>query len=173
VKNLFNALTNTILQKSESNGGLEIGQSAPEFSLIDQHQQPCKLTDYHGKWVVLYFYPKVETPICTKEACSFRDHNEALISKQAVILGVSVDSVANHQAFANHHQLPFRLLADTKGLVAKQYNALLDLKVKRFAKRHSFIIDPQGRIAKIYRNVNANQHVTEILEDLSELQHEN
>lgn len=149
---------------------LQAGDRAPAFSLIDQHQQQRQLKDYLGKWVVLYFYPKDDTPGCTKEACSFRDNINAIISKQAVILGVSVDSVAAHQDFSKKFKLPFSLLSDPDGLVARQYDALLDLKVIQFAKRHSFIIDPQGRIAKIYRDVDPQGHVGDILKDLTRLQ---
>ncbi|MDX1348558.1 MAG: peroxiredoxin, partial [Thiomicrorhabdus chilensis] len=102
--------------------------------------------------------------------CSFRDNINAIISKQAVILGVSVDSVAAHQDFSKKFELPFSLLSDPDGLVARQYDALLDLKVIQFAKRHSFIIDPQGRIAKIYRDVDPQEHVGDILKDLTQLQ---
>ncbi len=170
MKTLIGALLSFILPASALAENLDIGQLAPEFKLFDQHQQPRQLQDYRGKWVVLYFYPKDDTPGCTKEACSFRDNINALISKQAVILGVSVDSVVDHQAFSSKFNLPFSLLADPKGRVAKQYDALLDLKVMRFAKRHSFIINPLGRIAKIYRDVDPNSHVKQVLSDLQQLQ---
>ena len=149
---------------------LTLGQVAPEFSLADQHNQIHHLADYHGQWVVLYFYPKDHTPICTAEACYFRDHSQAITAKQAVILGVSVDSVAKHQDFAQQFQLPFSLLSDSKGQVAKQYGALLDLIMVRAAKRHSFIIDPTGHIVKIYQKVTPETHVADILQDLTELQ---
>ncbi|MEA3404176.1 MAG: peroxiredoxin [Pseudomonadota bacterium] len=170
MKTLLSALFSFILPASVLADSIQIGQLAPEFSLTDQHQQIRHLEDYRGKWVVLYFYPKDDTPGCTKEACSFRDNINAIISQQAVILGVSVDSVSDHQAFADKFKLPFSLLADPKGLVATQYDALLNLGFLRFAKRHSFIIDPKGRIAKIYRNVDPQTHVGEILKDLNRLQ---
>ncbi len=149
---------------------LQVGQTAPSFALYDQHQHLQKLDDYRGQWVVLYFYPKDDTPGCTAEACSFRDNINKLIAKQAVILGVSVDNTDDHKTFAAKYNLPFSLLADPEGKVAKQYDALLDLKVLRFAKRHSFIIDPQGRIVRIYRSVDPQRHVAEILKDLEDLQ---
>ncbi|MBD3754488.1 MAG: peroxiredoxin [Gammaproteobacteria bacterium] len=155
---------------STAQAALQVGQSAPPFSLYDQHQQLQSLNDYRGQWVVLYFYPKDDTPGCTTEACSFRDNINKLIAKQAVILGVSVDNTDDHKTFAAKYNLPFSLLADPEGKVAKQYDALLDLKVLRFAKRHSFIIDPQGHIARIYRNVDPQRHVAEILKDLEDLQ---
>jgi len=170
VKTLLSAFFSFILPTSVLADAIQLGQMAPKFSLTDQHQQVRHLDDYHGKWVVLYFYPKDDTPGCTKEACSFRDNINAIISQQAVILGVSVDSVSDHQAFADKFKLPFSLLADPKGQVAAQYDALLNLGIIRFAKRHSFIIDPKGRIAKIYRNVDPQSHVAEILKDLNQLQ---
>lgn len=170
MKTLLTGLFSLLLPATLLADSLQVGQTAPSFSLVDQHQQTRQLQDYHGKWVVLYFYPKDDTPGCTTEACSFRDNINKLISKQAVILGVSVDSVADHKKFAEKYNLPFSLLADPKGKVAAQYDALLNLGIIRFAKRHSFIIDPQGNIAKIYRNVDPQKHVADILQDLKQLQ---
>lgn len=149
---------------------LKIGDSAPDFSLQDQHQKTVSLHDQRGKWLVLYFYPKDDTPGCTTEACSFRDNINRLIAQQAVILGVSVDSVASHKDFAEKHELPFSLLADEDGKVAEKYDAVLNLGLIKFARRHSFIIDPNGKIASIYRNVDPQRHVAEILKELKTLQ---
>lgn len=149
---------------------IEIGQTAPDFTLTDQHNQSITLSQQKGQWVVLYFYPKNDTPGCTKEACSFRDNINKLISQKAVILGVSVDSVSSHQDFSKKYQLPFSLLADEDGKVASQYDALLDLKLIKFAKRHSFIIDPAGKVVRIYRDVDPQEHVREVLKDLKSLQ---
>lgn len=147
-----------------------IGDEAPGFSLLNQSSQEISLQTNRGQWVVLYFYPKDDTPGCTTEACSFRDNINRLIKQKAVVIGVSLDSVASHQAFAKEYKLPFDLLADVDGAVSASYGALLDLKIVKFAKRHSFIIDPQGKIAKIYRNVNPDTHVREVMKDLAELQ---
>ena len=149
---------------------LQIGQPAPSFTLPNQNGESISLNDHRGKWVVVYFYPKDDTPGCTTEACSFRDNINALIAKQAVILGISVDSIDSHEEFAKKFKLPFDLLSDEDGKVAKQYDALLNLGLISFTKRHSFIIDPQGKIARIYRNVNPQKHVAEILEELKKLQ---
>lgn len=149
---------------------LKQGDIAPGFSLLNQSANTVSLKDYRGKWVVLYFYPKDDTPGCTTEACSFRDNINRLIARDAVVLGVSLDSQQSHAEFAKNHNLPFDLLADESGQVTKSYGALLDLKVFKYAKRHSFIINPQGHIAKVYRDVNPKQHVRDVLQDLHSLQ---
>ena len=147
-----------------------LGDPAPEFTLLDQHKAAHTLADYKGKWVVLYFYPKDDTPGCTKEACRFRDDIFVLRALDAQVLGVSIDSVDSHAKFAEKYSLPFPLLADTGGDVAKSYGALWALGPVKFAKRHSFIIDPQGNIAKVYRSVKPEQHSDEIIRDLRTLQ---
>ncbi len=149
---------------------LEVGQAAPDFTLNDQNQKPKALSDMKGKWLVLYFYPKDETPGCTAEACSFRDNIVAIQASNTAVWGVSVDNEESHTEFASKHKLPFTLLADKGGKVAKQYGSLMNLFIMKIAKRHSFIIDPQGKVAKIYRSVNPKQHVAEILKDLKVLQ---
>ena len=148
---------------------LKAGDMAPEFRLTDQHLQTVSLKDFRGQWVVLYFYPKNDTPGCTTEACSFRDNINRLIQQDAVVLGVSVDSVESHKDFAQKYKLPFSLLADEGGKVADQYDAVLNLGLVQFAKRHSFIIDPEGKIAKVYRDVSPRSHVREVLEELKQL----
>lgn len=149
---------------------LEIGQVAPDFTLTDQNGKAQTLSKMKGKWIVLYFYPKDETPGCVAEACSFRDNIVAIKAKNTVVLGVSVDNKESHEEFAKNHQLPFILLADPEGKVAKQYDALRNLIIFKIAKRHSFIIDPTGRLMKIYRNVNPKSHVADILKELKVLQ---
>lgn len=149
---------------------IQIGQLAPDFTLQDQNAQPQTLSKMKGKWVVLYFYPKDETPGCVAEACSFRDNIVAIKAKNTAVWGVSVDNNESHEKFAENHQLPFTLLADPNGKVAFKYGSLRNLLIFKIAKRHSFIIDPQGKIAKIYRNVNPKLHVAEILKDLQSFQ---
>ena len=149
---------------------LQVGQAAPDFTLEDQHRQSHSLSDYRDQWIVLYFYPKNDTPGCTTEACSFRDNINALIAQQAVVLGVSVDNADSHKAFAEKYKLPFSLLSDPKAEVATRYEAVLNLGLVKFAKRHSFIIDPSGRIAKIYRSVDPDEHVKQVMNDLKQLQ---
>ena len=149
---------------------LEIGQLAPDFTLSDQKSQAQTLSKMRGKWLVLYFYPKDETPGCVAEACSFRDNIVAIKAKNTVVWGVSIDNNESHDKFAKNHQLPFTLLADPDGKIAKMYGSLRNLLLFKIAKRHSFIIDPQGKLVKIYRNVNPKSHVAEILADLKILQ---
>lgn len=149
---------------------LAVGESAPDFALTNQKGDTVRLSDYRGQWVVLYFYPKDDTPGCTTEACSFRDNINRLIQRQAVILGVSLDDSASHQAFAEKHQLPFNLLSDPDGKVAEQYGSLGDYFLFKLAKRHSFIINPNGKIVRIYRDVDPEAHVAIVLKDLKTLQ---
>ncbi len=170
MKSIVSTLLMLLFSSTPFADELHEGQMAPDFTLSDQYRQTHSLDDYRGKWVVLYFYPKDDTPGCTTEACSFRDNINAIIAKQAVILGISVDDISDHEAFSKKFKLPFSLLSDPKGEVARKYDSLLDLKIIHFAKRHSFIIDPQGRIAKIYRDVDPQTHVAEVLEELKRLQ---
>lgn len=148
---------------------MQMGMPAPVFSLMDQNGVQRKLADYQGHWLVLYFYPKDDTPGCTKEACNFRDDYLLLKKLGADILGVSVDTEKSHDAFAKKFSLPFPLLADVDGVVAKQYGALWGIWPVRFARRHTFLIDPQGNIAKIYRNVAASKHSAELIADIKAL----
>lgn len=148
---------------------LEAGQAAPEFELPDQQGKLRKLADWRGKWLVLYFYPKNDTPGCTTEACNFRDDWLLLQELGAEVVGVSVDTSASHAAFAQKYKLPFPLLADAQGEVATRYGALSDWVVYKFAKRQTFIVDPQGRIARIYRSVDSDKHSAEIVADLKQL----
>lgn len=149
---------------------LAVGMPAPPFELKDQGGQLHRLADYHGRWVLLYFYPKDDTPGCTTEACNFRDDLPRLRALGVQILGVSVDDSGSHARFADKFHLPFPLLADTDGAVARSYGSLTSFGPIKFAKRHTFIIDPQGRIARLYRDVKPSTHSREILEDMKALQ---
>jgi len=149
---------------------LAVGAPAPPFELRDQSGQAHRLADYHGRWVLLYFYPKDDTPGCTTEACNFRDDLPKLRALGVQILGVSIDDTASHARFADKFHLPFPLLADTDGAVARSYGSLTAFGPIRFAKRHTFVIDPDGRIARVYRDVKPSTHSREILEDMKTLQ---
>ena len=147
------------------------GDTAPDFRLIDQNGQFKKLSDFAGSWVVLYFYPKDDTPGCTKEACAFRDDLTSLEKLGAKVVGISVDDSDSHTKFASKYHLPFPLLADEDGKVAKSYGALTNLLVVKIAKRYTFLIDPKGKISKVYLSVDTSRHSQEIVDDLKKLSH--
>ena len=149
--------------------GLQAGMAAPGFNLTDQYGKPHTLEDYRGRWLVLYFYPKDDTPGCTTEACAFRDDVRRLRQMHVALLGISLDSVDSHRRFAEKYGLPFPLLADAHGETAKAYGALWSLGPLRFARRQTFIIDPQGRVAHIYRSVKPENHSDEVIRDLAAL----
>jgi peroxiredoxin Q/BCP len=146
---------------------LQVGDSAPELKLKDQHGNLVFLRDYAGKWVVLYFYPKDGTPGCTREACRFRDESQQLAPFNVQVIGVSVDDRESHEKFARKFKLNFPLLADPTKKVTKAYGALA---FYRLARRMTFIIDPDGKIRKIFAKVDPNTHVEEIIAALKELQ---
>ncbi|MBF2098223.1 MAG: peroxiredoxin [Gloeomargaritaceae cyanobacterium C42_A2020_066] len=141
---------------------LAVGTQAPAFTTKDTHGKTVSLADFAGKTVVLYFYPKDDTPGCTKEACSFRDNYSAYQGKAVVVLGVSMDDEASHQAFTQKFNLPFPLLADVDGSLAKAYEA----DGGGYAKRITYVIDGAGQIAKVYTSVSTATHATDILADL-------
>ena len=150
------------------NTSLELGQPAPDFKLKDQNDNLVFLRDFANRmWVVLYFYPKDQTPGCTKEASSFRDNIDRFIALNVQVLGVNVDNSCSHKSFSNRYQLNFPLLADTTKKVTKAYGALAFYRLPR---RMTFIIDPAGRIRKIFSHVNPSNHVEELLVALKELQ---
>lgn len=150
--------------------GLTVGDKAPDFQLNDANGKPHALSDYQGQYLILYFYPKDDTPGCTKEACHFRDDIVQLEKLGAKVVGISVDSGESHEKFAKKYHLPFTLLADIDGKVADSYHALTNLFVTKIAKRHTFLIDPDGKIKKIYTNVDVSNHSQQIIDDLKILQ---
>ena len=143
------------------------GAPAPAFSLADQAGKTRTLAEFRGKWVVLYFYPKDDTPGCTEEACNFRDYIFALGQLGAQVIGVSLDDSASHAQFAKKFSLPFPLLADPSGTVTANYGALP--QGSRYARRYTFLIDPAGRVAKVYTSVETSRHSAEVIEDLKRL----
>jgi peroxiredoxin Q/BCP len=147
----------------------QAGSFAPDFALPDAEGARRELAEWRGKWVVLYFYPKDNTPGCTREAINFRDNQPQLAALNAQVVGVSLDESASHRAFAEQQRLPFPLLADTGGEVSRRYGALSDWGVIRFAKRYTFLIDPEGRVAKTYLQVDAAGHAAEVITDLKAL----
>ena len=163
-------MTLTVRAETAPTGPLE-GAAAPAFRLQDQAGAWHQLSDYKGKWVVVYFYPKDQTPGCTTEACSLRDNIFAFRKLGATILGISVDDVASHKAFAEKHSLPFTLLADPTKKTAKDYGVLVKmLGILELAQRDTFLIDPQGRIAKHWLKVDPKDHSDMVLKELTEQQ---
>ena len=142
------------------------GEPAPGFELPDQNGELHSLEDYRDQWVALYFYPKDGTPGCTTEACEFRDDIFRYRELGAQIIGVSLDDAASHKKFAEKHGLPFPLLADTDGLAASAYGVKSRFLGLTLAKRHTFLIDPDGMVAKHYSDVDPDTHSDEVLADL-------
>lgn len=148
---------------------IELHKKAPEFSLQDQNGITHTLKQYHGKKVLIYFYPKDDTPGCTTEACSFRDNYAALSESGLVVLGVSKDAPKSHKKFAEKYELPFPLLADIDGGMCEAYGVW---RLKKFMgkeymgiERMSFLIDEKGDVAKIYESVKPKEHVREVTDD--------
>lgn len=152
---------------------LKINQKAPDFKLPDQDGKIHKLSDYKGKWVLIYFYPKDNTPGCTKEACEIRDNFSSFQNLNIVVLGISADSIESHKKFKNKYNLPFVLLSDSKKEVAEKYDVLWQKKFMgktiNVVLRKSFLINPQGKIEKIYEDVKPEKHAKEVLEDFSKI----
>lgn len=146
------------------------GSQASDFTLSSQEGASVSLRDYRGKWVVLYFYPKDQTPGCTREAHNFQLDQSQYDQRNAVVLGVSVDSVDSHKKFCAKEGLNFKLLADKDGKVSREYGSLTNLGVTKFSARHTFLIDPRGAIAKTYTNVDPARHSQEVLAALEQLQ---
>ncbi|PIR85343.1 thioredoxin-dependent thiol peroxidase [Candidatus Kaiserbacteria bacterium CG10_big_fil_rev_8_21_14_0_10_45_20] len=152
---------------------LNVGDIAPNFTLLDQTGSPHTLTDYRGRWVLIYFYPKDSTPGCTKEACMLRDAFPRFEGIHAEVFGISKDTVASHKSFAEKYNLPFPLLADEDKKVVEQYGVRRDKKMMgktyKGIARTSFLIDPDGVIQKIYEKVKPEVHAEEVLADLKDL----
>lgn len=166
---LFAALALALSQMARAGEVPKAGEAAPDFDLPDQNGVQHTLKGYAGKWLVLYFYPKDDTPGCTQEACAFRDDLHKLTALGAQVVGISVDDSDSHAEFAKKYHLPFPLLADKTAAVAAKYGALTNLGLIKFAKRYTFLIDPQGKVAKVYMKVETSKHSTEIIEDLKQM----
>ena len=142
---------------------LSVGTSAPAFTTVDDEGNSVSLSDFQGKTVVLYFYPKDDTPGCTKQAQSFRDSFTEYQNQDVVILGVSQDDRVSHQKFKEKYDLPFKLLVDSDGTLTKAY----DVDGGGYAKRVTYIIDGNGEISKVDSNVNTSTHATDVLSSIS------
>jgi peroxiredoxin Q/BCP len=148
----------------------QVGQMAPEFTLPSQEGTNVSLKEYRGKWVVLYFYPKDQTSGCTIEARNFQQDMNKFDAVNAVVLGVSVDSVKSHQAFCAKDGLHFKLLSDSGHEVVSKYGSLGNYMGVKMAKRNTFLINPKGKIVKEWIGVDPNHHSTEVLAAVEELQ---
>ena len=160
----------SIFSKQDTAQKQWVGQSAPRFKLQDQAGKWHSLSQYQGKWMVLYFYPKDNTAGCTQEANQFKALYPQFLKANAVVLGVSMDDVASHQKFSKKLDLPFAILADDKGDLANKFGIVKNLGFTKIAKRESFLINPQGAIMYHYTSVNAQTHADQVLKDLKSLQ---
>ena len=152
---------------------LKEGQKAPAFTLLDENEDTHKLSDYKGEWVLLYFYPKDDTPGCTVEAITIKDAYKDFKKKGITVLGVSIDPVKSHKKFKDKYKLPFTLLSDEDKKVVNKYGVW---GKKKFmgreymgTLRNSYLIDPKGKIARIYEGVTPKKHANEVLNDIEEL----
>jgi peroxiredoxin Q/BCP len=146
------------------------GSDAPDFTLPSQEGSAVSLKDYRGKWVVLYFYPKDQTPGCSREAHNFQVDQPKYAERNAVVLGVSLDGVDSHKKFCEKEGLNFKLLADTEHKATSAYGSLMNFGVVKVAARHTFLIDPSGKVAKAYTSVDPVKHSAEVLAELDALQ---
>ncbi|MCA9349277.1 thioredoxin-dependent thiol peroxidase [Candidatus Saccharibacteria bacterium] len=147
---------------------------APDFNLPDQNGQTHQLSDYAGKWLVVYFYPKDSTPGCTVEACAFRDGRDELLARGVEVVGISKDSVASHAKFADKHELNFTLLSDESATTIQAYGAWAEKSMfgKKYMGilRNTYLINPEGEVVKTYKKVSPKDHYRQILTDLEQLQ---
>lgn len=153
---------------------LKIGSKAPDFEAMDQYGKKHKLSDNKGMWVLVYFYPKDDTPGCTKEACSIRDSWPEFKKLKIKVFGVSIQDEKSHKKFSQKYDLPFVLLADPEKKIVKKYGVWAEKSLygRKYmgTLRQSFLINPKGKIVKIYEKVNPVSHASEVLEDLKKLQ---
>jgi len=143
-----------------------VGSDAPSFNLQDQNGDWHTLESFRGQWLAVYFYPRDDTPGCTTEACNFRDNIYAFRAIGAAVVGISVDDVESHKEFSDKYKLPFTILADESSETASAYGVLKDYKLVKLASRQSFLVDPEGMIAKHYADVDPDTHTEEVLTDI-------
>jgi peroxiredoxin Q/BCP len=145
-----------------------VGQSAPDFALHSQEGTPVSLKGYRGSWVVLYFYPKDFTSGCTLEGRNFQRDSAKYAERKAVVLGVSMDDARSHKEFCAKEGLSFKLLADTSGKVSAAYGSEMNLGIKKLSARNTFLIDPAGKVARVWTKVDVAGHSAEVLKALDE-----
>jgi peroxiredoxin Q/BCP len=166
---LFMLLAAPSFAADASASGPGVGRAAPDYHLQDQKGDWHTLAQERGRWTVLYFYPKDFTPGCTAEVCMFRDDIVALRKAGADVFGVSLDDVKSHAEFAEKYHVPFRLLSDADQSTAKAYGVLTSTLGMSYARRETFLIDPEGKIARRYTDVDPKQNSTQVLGDLAAL----
>ena len=162
----FASAESSIFSKSETSQKQWVGKAAPAFKLQDQNSKWHSLSQYKGKWMVLYFYPKDNSPGCTQEANQFKALYPQFLKSNAVVLGVSLDDVKSHQKFSEKLGLPFPILADNNHQLADQFGIVRNLGITKIAKRESFLIDPKGTIVYHYNSVNTQSHAAQVLADI-------
>lgn len=146
---------------------LSVGDTAPNFTVKDTIGKTVTLSEYAGKPVVLYFYPKDDTPGCTKEACSFRDNYDQYLSKGITVFGVSLDDELSHQQFTEKFNLPFPLLADVDGTIAKAYDVIMERNGTLYAQRVTYVIGGDRKIEKVYTSIQTETHASDILAEIA------
>jgi thioredoxin-dependent peroxiredoxin len=164
---LIGIVTMAVARGAETQKQPAVGQTAPDFSLTTSDGSQVSLKDYRGKWVVLYFYPKDFTSGCTMEARNFQRDLAKYHNVGAVILGVSVDSAQSHKDFCAKEGLNFKLLADSGGKVSAEYGSTMQYKGATIAARNTFLVNPEGKIVKVYTHVNPAGHSEQVLQDLA------
>ena len=147
-----------------------VGSAAPDFTLNSQENKPVSLHDFKGKWVVLYFYPKDFTSGCTVEAHNFQRDQAQYEAKNAAIIGVSMQDPDSHQKFCTKEGLTFKLLADTDSHVSSEYDSVMNMGVAKLSARHTFLVDPNGVVQKVWLDVKPEKHSEEVLAALNDLQ---
>jgi len=165
-KLLLSLLVITMSFSTMASDAPSAGSDAPAFNLQDQNGDWHKLEDYRGQWLAVYFYPRDDTPGCTTEACNFRDNIYAFKAIGAAVVGISVDDVESHKEFSDKYKLPFTILADSDNETAAAYGVLRDYKLIKIASRQSFLIDPEGKVAKHYDDVDPDSHTDQVLADI-------
>lgn len=160
------ALASLALLLSAPTSAQTVGDPAPDFQLQDQYGDAYTLEDFSGRWLVVYFYPRADTPGCTTEACNFRDNIYAIRGAGAEVVGISVDSVEDQRAFSDKYKLPFPILSDVGGTISSAYGVLRDLGSVEIANRETFLIDPEGTIVKHYAQVDPDTHTQDVVADL-------
>ena len=160
------------LKANAASDTVQAGATAPNFTLPSQEDKPVSLSDYKGKWVVLYFYPKDFTGGCTLEAHNFQTDLAKYQAINAVILGVSVDTAESHKSFCAKEGLAFKLLSDPEAKVSNTYGSVMEIEGGKLSARNTFIINPEGKVAKVFMKVKPSGHSAEVLAALAELQKE-